>query len=48
MQAKVRNKSEIQQVRVSPRLVATTENIIATSNGNVYDFSNDAFLGIFV
>ena len=48
MQANIRNKSKIQQVRVSPRLVTTTENIIATSNGNVYDFSNDAFLGIFV
>ena len=48
MQAKIRSKSKIQQVRVSPRLVTTTENIITTSNGNVYDFSNDVFLGIFV
>ena len=43
MQAKIRSKSKIQQVRVSPRLVTTTENIIPTSNGNVYDFSNDVF-----
>ena len=28
MQAKIGNKSKIQQVRVSPRLVTTTENII--------------------
>ena len=43
MQAKIRNKSKIQQIRVSPRLVATTENILTTSNGNVYDFSNGVF-----
>ena len=41
MQAKIRNKSKIQQARFSPRLVAATENIIATSNGNVYDKNND-------
>ena len=45
MQAKIRNKSKIQQVRASPRLVGTTKNIIITSNGNVYDFSNEVFLG---
>ena len=48
MQAKIRNKSKLQQVRVSPRLVTTTVNILATSNGNVNDFSNAVFLGIFV
>ena len=48
MQAKIRNKSKIQLVRVSPRLVATTENILTKFNGNVYYFSNGVFLGIFV